>query len=134
MITRIGLICLIIAATAFAQGKGKGKGRGNGGGHRGGGDAYASYNYGATDRGMINDYYGNPGVQLPPGLAKKGKVPPGWRKKLMAFPPDLDRRLPPLPYDCGDCRRGIYGNEAVVMRGDTIIDRFAIALGNRYLR
>jgi hypothetical protein len=39
--------------------------------------------------------------QLPPGLAKnlrRGKpLPPGWVKKIVPFPVELERRLPPLP-------------------------------------
>jgi len=61
------------------------------------------------DRVMIRDYYGPPPRGLPPGLAKKGKVPPGhaWRMQRHApippdvawrpLPTDLDRRLSRLP-------------------------------------
>lgn len=60
------------------------------------------------DRALIQDYYGPP-RGLPPGLAKKGKVPPGhaWRMQRHApipaevawrpLPYDLDRRLSRLP-------------------------------------
>jgi len=60
------------------------------------------------DRVLIRDYYGPP-RGLPPGLAKKGKVPPGhaWRMQRHApvpadvawrpLPADLDRRLSRLP-------------------------------------
>lgn len=51
--------------------------------------------------------------ELPPGLAKKGKIPKGWRKKLavgntvpddawerrVPLPDDVRRKLPPLPED-----------------------------------
>ncbi len=58
------------------------------------------------DRAMITDYYRK---SLPPGLAKKGKVPPGHQKKLAkhgtlppgqgweALPPSLEGRLSRLP-------------------------------------
>jgi hypothetical protein len=61
------------------------------------------------DRVLIRDYYGPPPRGLPPGLAKKGKVPPGhaWRMQRHAplppeaawqpLPYDLDRRLSRLP-------------------------------------
>lgn len=61
------------------------------------------------DRVLIRDYYGPPPRGLPPGLAKKGKVPPGhaWRMRRHApippdvawhpMPYDLDRRLSRLP-------------------------------------
>jgi hypothetical protein len=57
------------------------------------------------DRTIIQDYYHN----LPPGLAKKGKVPPGHAHKLRRhqgvppdvtwtyLPADVERRLSPLP-------------------------------------
>lgn len=63
------------------------------------------------DRNLIRSYYGYKpgGKKLPPGLAKKGKLPPGIQKQLAVrghFPPglqyqplpaDLDRRLTRLP-------------------------------------
>jgi hypothetical protein len=61
------------------------------------------------DRVLIRDYYGPPHRGLPPGLAKKGKVPPGhaWRMQRHGpippevawrpLPNDLDRRLSRLP-------------------------------------
>lgn len=38
---------------------------------------------------------------LPPGLAKKGKVPPGWARKgaYRCLPPDLEARLPHVPME-----------------------------------
>ncbi|NJC88510.1 MAG: hypothetical protein FIB02_08265 [Desulfuromonas sp.] len=63
------------------------------------------------DRALIRDYYGG-GAQrkgLPPGLAKKDKLPPGLQKQLVRrgqlppglqyqrFPADLERRLSPIP-------------------------------------
>lgn len=61
------------------------------------------------DRRLIRDYYRGDYKGLPPGLAKKGKVPPGHAKKLYLhqpmppglewrhLPDDLDRRLSRLP-------------------------------------
>ena len=61
------------------------------------------------DRALIRDYYRGHYKNLPPGLAKKGKIPPGHAKKLyrnQAIPPglewqnlpdDLERRLSRLP-------------------------------------
>lgn len=64
------------------------------------------------DRALIRDYYYGGGTQrkgLPPGLAKKDKLPPGLQKQLVRrgqlppglqyqrFPTDLERRLSPLP-------------------------------------
>lgn len=63
------------------------------------------------DRGLIRDYYRSYYRGLPPGLAKKGKVPPGHAMKLYRnqpvppglewrqLPDDLERRLSRLPED-----------------------------------
>lgn len=63
------------------------------------------------DRALIRDYYGGAykTKQLPPGLAKKGKLPPGIQKQLVRrgqlppgleyhrLPHDLERKLSHLP-------------------------------------
>ncbi|MDT8440785.1 MAG: hypothetical protein RQ723_03885 [Desulfuromonadales bacterium] len=63
------------------------------------------------DRTLIRNYYGGKtgSKKMPPGLAKKGKLPPGIQKQLQVrghFPPglqyqslpaDLDRQLTRLP-------------------------------------
>lgn len=65
--------------------------------------------FGEQDRRVIREYYAVRVRHLPPGLAKKGKVPPGHAKKLARhaplpaevrwspLPEDLDRRLSRLP-------------------------------------
>lgn len=61
------------------------------------------------DRRVIRDYYRNYYRNLPPGLAKKGKVPPGHAYKMRRhqgiphdvtwqyLPSDVERRLSRLP-------------------------------------
>ena len=61
------------------------------------------------DRRVIRDYYHNYYRDLPPGLAKKGKVPPGHAYKMRRhqsiphdmtwqyLPSDVERRLSRLP-------------------------------------
>jgi hypothetical protein len=56
------------------------------------------------ERKIIYEYYhrGSPSKGLPPGLAKKGKLPPGLQKHLDKngkLPPGLQKRLEPLPRD-----------------------------------
>jgi len=57
------------------------------------------------ERDEINRYFqANPGArsQLPPGLAKKNKIPPGWQKKLapgQRIPDDVWAHRVALPSD-----------------------------------
>jgi hypothetical protein len=64
---------------------------------------------------------------LPPGLQKKvargGQLPAGWQKKMQPFPASVDRVLLPLP---GGYQRGVFGGQAVIYNGTTVIDIFAI--------
>lgn len=81
-----------------------------------------------SDRVMIRDYYRNYYRGLPPGLAKKGKVPPGHAKKLyrdqplppglqwQALPADLDRRLSRLPENFV---RVTVGTDVAIMNNKT---------------
>ena len=74
-------------------------------------DARLHVSFNERDRRLIHDYYRSHAKRLPPGLAKKGKVPPGHMKKLAryhklpsgysgrALPWELHRRLSPLPRD-----------------------------------
>ncbi|MBZ5537307.1 MAG: hypothetical protein LAO31_15235 [Acidobacteriia bacterium] len=71
--------------------------------------------FGKHDPKTIRTYYSEQGSGLPPGLAKRGgdlppglekqlrrngQLPPGLEKKLVPFPVELERRLPPLPPNC----------------------------------
>jgi hypothetical protein len=56
------------------------------------------------ERKIIYEYYhrSSPSKGLPPGLSKKGKLPPGLQKHLDKngkLPPGLQKRLEPLPRD-----------------------------------
>jgi hypothetical protein len=80
------------------------------------------------DRGLIRDYYRGYYKGLPPGLAKKGKVPPGHAKKLYLhqplppglewrhLPDDLERRLSRLP---DGYVRVTVGADVAIMRTHT---------------
>ncbi|MBI1897391.1 MAG: hypothetical protein HYS04_12830 [Acidobacteria bacterium] len=82
--------------------------------------------FGPQDVRIIDDYYRTRGSGLPPGLAKRGgdlppglqkhlvrngTLPPGLQKKVVAFPPDLETRLPTLP---GGYRRVRIGDRAII--------------------
>ncbi|HUS24249.1 MAG TPA: hypothetical protein VM369_04825 [Candidatus Binatia bacterium] len=100
------LAFLLAAAPAFA---GHGKSHGHDHDQDGQESKHASHEHGKTfhddERAEIERFYEtHPGErdQLPPGLAKKGKVPPGWRKKLargQRVSDDLWELRLPLPHD-----------------------------------
>lgn len=80
------------------------------------------------DRGIIHDYYSRRRSSLPPGLAKKGKLPPGLQKQVERnghlppglegepLPNDLERQLQTLPDDYVRLR---LGADIALMNGHT---------------
>jgi hypothetical protein len=101
-----GLFGYLSVLTGFAfansQGKSQGKGKSKRQDDSRDGDRESRY-FRHEDYGPIAQYYGGP-KNLPPGLRKKyyrtGSLPPGWQKKMRAFPPELVRQLPPPPPNC----------------------------------
>ncbi len=105
-------------ALAAPQGKGRAKGQQKGSGASSG---TVELRFRSQDVPVILDYY-RPGGGLPPGLAKrgdlppglekqlrrKGTLPPGLQKKLVPFPADLEARLPPLPVGYHRTRLGAW--------------------------
>lgn len=91
------------------------------------------------DREVIHKYYSG-GQSLPPGLAKKGELPPGLAKQLRrngSLPPGLQKRynaqpmpdelalkLSPLP--SGFSRLLIAGRAVILNRDHSVIDILAI--------
>ena len=75
----------------------------------GGRGGYARVVFSDRDHVLIRDYYAPRYKGLPPGLAKKGKIPPGHAKQMMRdgqlppgityrqLPRDLEGRLSRLP-------------------------------------
>ena len=101
------MFCVLLALSgslAVSQGHGHGHGKK----HHDDDDGYAYSNH---DRDVIRGWYGEQGDNLPPGLAKKdrlppglekqlerrGTLPPGLQKKVRPCPAELERRLPPPP-------------------------------------
>ncbi len=130
-----GLLALALTPVgAPAQGNSKGKGQGQGQTQGRGAKAVAPQ-FREADRGVLADYYakgrgrGRSG-SLPPGLAKQlqrnGTLPPGLDKQIVAFPREIELRLPPCP---PEVRRGIIGNVAVMWNSRTglIVDVLALA-------
>ena len=81
--------------------------------------------FSAGEQQVIRDYYAPRYRSLPPGLRKKvargGQLPPGWQKRMQPFPVEIERRLAPLPSNCG---RGVIDGHAVIYRepSHTVID------------
>jgi hypothetical protein len=86
-------------------------------------DAHVHFSIG--EQRVIREYYAPRYRSLPPGLQKKvargRQLPPGWQKKLQPFPVEVERRLAPLPRDCG---RGVIDGHAVIYstRSHAVID------------
>lgn len=114
----VGLF-LFTGPYALAQGNGNGNGNGHGNG-QGHGKGHNKHGEDDEDRGdyyyrgherEIRQWYEGRHDDLPPGLAKKdrlppglerqlvrrGTLPPGLQKRIQPCPPDLERYLPPPP-------------------------------------
>jgi Ni/Co efflux regulator RcnB len=137
---KIGKWIAVIAATillsngsiALAQGKGHGKGH-----DKHGDDDQDAQFYKDHDREALHGWYAEHGDQLPPGLAKKdrlppglekqlvrrGTLPPGLQKRLQPCPEELERQLPPPPPDCAHL---VIGGHLVLLNRKTniIVDIF----------
>jgi len=100
-------------------------------------DDRRGYGFAAHDRDEFRGWYAEHYAHLPPGLAKKDRLPPGLEKQLVLrgkFPPglesriyvipaDLQRRLPPPPRDC---ERVVVGGHIVLRNRQTkiVVDIF----------
>lgn len=108
-------VLLLCGSPVSAQGnsQGHGKGKGHDKHHDDDRDDRDSYRYNRHDQ-AIRGWYSESRGHLPPGLAKKdrlppglekqlvrsGTLPPGLQKRLYPAPPELEHRLPPPPPDC----------------------------------
>jgi len=141
-VVSFGFFCVLLA---FGQGQSKGKGRGQGGhpnaesqGDSSSVSAGLSVAFG-SDRALIRQYARSISPSnLPPGLAKRGgnlppgiekqlrrngRLPPGLERQMSAFPPELERRLVPLP---SAYTRAFIGGRALIYNKSTslILDVF----------
>jgi len=75
-----------------------------------------------ADVRVISEYYAPRYQRLPPGLAKKlartGRLPPGWEKRIEPLPVVVERQLIPLP---AGYRRGIIDRQAVIYVPRTLV-------------
>jgi hypothetical protein len=87
---------------ALAQGNGKGHGNGKGKDKHGDHDDAPEYTFSDHDRDAMRDWYHAHRNSLPPGLAKKDRLPPGLEKQLEergTLPPGLQKRIEPVPVE-----------------------------------
>jgi len=131
------------AAGAAAQGRGhdKDKGNGNGNGHGNSKKDGDRNSFDDHDRDEMRAWVNSRGSNLPPGLAKRdrlppglekqlvvrGELPPGLQKKIQPVPVELERRLPPPPPDCAHV---FIGGHIVLMnrRTSVVLDIFHVEL------
>jgi len=135
ILTLLSLTAAVVAAQGQAQSKGKGKGK-QAGSTASGTAATVSVVFSSGDRATIQQWIqGMPPANLPPGLAKRGDLPPGLQKqlqrngtlppglqkKISPFPADLSRRLGPLPGNCGCERIFLDGRAMIIARATSAI-------------
>lgn len=87
-------ILTIAGSCTLSYGQGKGKGH-----DKHGDDDQGEY-YKDHDRDQARGWYNEHENNLPPGLAKKDRLPPGLEKQLVrngALPPGLQKRIQPCP-------------------------------------
>jgi len=131
-------VLLLSGNPALAQGNSHGHGKGH---EKPSDDGYQAdpkarhYEY---DQSAIRSWYAENEAHLPPGLAKKDRLPPGLEKQLVrngTLPPglqkrsypvpvELERRLPPPPPDCSSV---LISGHIVLLNHKTnlIVDVFA---------
>ncbi len=129
------------AAVSFALAQGKGRGKGQAAKSKETAVVENSSTnvrvvFSSQDRSVVSGWFHEHGSSgLPPGLAKRdrlppglerqlrerGSLPPGLQKKLQPLPVALERRLPPLPEGY---RRSVIGAHVVITnsRGTFVFD------------
>jgi hypothetical protein len=134
-------IVFVSGSPAFAQGNGNGHGNGHNKHHDDDDrDDHENYRYSHHER-EIRGWYSESEGHLPPGLAKKdrlppglekqlvvrGTLPPGLQKRIYPCPVELERRLPPPPPDCAHV---LIGGHIVLLnrRSNLVVDVFHFEL------
>jgi hypothetical protein len=107
-------VSLSLLTANFAAAQGHGNGNGKAKGHDKHEDRDDQGYYQVRDREVMQGWYDEHQNHLPPGLAKKdrlppglekqlvrrGTLPPGLQKRVQPCPRELDRELPPPPPEC----------------------------------
>ena len=125
------LLALFAGTVSLALAQGQGKGKGHGPKNKETAVVEKSSTnirvvFSSQDRSVVSGWFREHGASgLPPGLAKRdrlppglerqlrerGSLPPGLQKKLQPLPIELERRLPPLPVGY---RRSVIGAHVVI--------------------
>jgi hypothetical protein len=138
---RWALVFAVLMFSLAAAGQGNSNGHGHGKGNQGRNDDYSGgtgqYVFSQSDRVRITDCLtGSGGSGLPPGLAKRDRLPPGLEKQLQRnghLPPGLEKKMQPLPRSCevrlprlpSDITRVIVGNYVILKDiHDRILDLY----------
>lgn len=129
LLVALGLIALTLTLSAQGNSKGKGKGKSAAESTSSGTSVSVSVVFNDSDRRAIRQWVqATPQNGLPPGLAKRGELPPGLQKqlrrngtlppglqkKVSPFPADLTGQLRPLPAAC-DCDRVFLDGKALII-------------------
>jgi hypothetical protein len=127
---------LLSGVPLFAQGDSQGHGHGKGHDKQGQNDDRA-YGYQRNEE-AIRGWYAQNQSHLPPGLAKKDRLPPGLEKQLIrngTLPPGLQKRIYPVPVELQrqlpppppDCANVLVSGRVVLLNQKTnlIVDVFA---------
>lgn len=128
----VGIIALALAITATSSDAlaGNGKGKPSRNKHSGAQiEVEVDINFGKSvftdkERRIVREYFHDHHSNLPPGLAKKGSLPPGLQKQLRKtghLPPGLEKRRMPsdlearLPAYYGPHERHVVGNDLILL-------------------
>ncbi len=123
---------LLTGSLARAQGHGNGHARGHG---KHGDEDQGEPFYKHHDREVMRGWYDGHQSNLPPGLAKRDRLPPGLEKQLVrrgTLPPGLQKRLQPCPEELErrltppppDCAHVLIGGHIVLVnrRTNVVLD------------
>ena len=131
---------LLTGSAALAQGNGHGNGHGKGHEkHQDDEDQAGDQGYYRKhDREIARAWYARHSESLPPGLAKKDRLPPGLEKQLVArgtLPPGLEKKMAPVPVELErqlpppppECAHVFIGGSLVLLnrRTNIVLDVFA---------
>jgi hypothetical protein len=126
-------IVFLSGSHAFCQDHGNGNGHGKGHEKHADDDDRDDDYYKHNEQYVRSWYHGTEGY-LPPGLAKKNKLPPGLEKQLVrrgTLPPVLQKHIYPCPEELNrrlppDCTNVVIGERIVLLNRKTnlVVDIF----------